>query len=607
MLLLVKKNFYITLFFLSLFVLPLLVIQKAYFLSILFMIYINALMASSWNVLGGYAGQFSVGSSIFFGIGAYTSALLYCNFNISPWLGIIAGVLVSIIICITIGQLLLKLQTHFFALSTIAMLQILFSLSVYFKRLTGGTEGISIPIINGFKNITFSNYAGYVYLALILLIITYLTMKKIEKSKLGFYFIAIRENENMAKAMGVNVQHYKLYSFSIHAIFISIAGSLSLQMSGFVDPTFAFSLNRSLNLALFSIIGGIGTIFGPILGAFIITPINELLRTYYGGTVVGLNYIIYGTIIIVVALLMPKGIIDRIKYKKKSVLNENLINIEEDNSQSKLNIKENFQDNPFSEKIKNISEGNKIKNQALLEINGLTKYFGSLLAVNNIDFKVMKGIVFGIIGPNGAGKSTIFNLINGFYKLDRGEIIFDGQSIVGIPPYEICKKGISRTFQISQPFKELSTFQNIMIGAFNHNNSYKQAFNKTIKLLKFLDLMHKKDVKTGNLDIFSRKKLEMGKALAGDPKLLLLDEVLAGLNASETQSLISFIKKLVSSYGITIIIIEHKMKAIMNISDRILVLDYGKKIYEGTPMEVCTHESVIEAYLGREKVEIQNK
>ncbi len=234
---------------------------------------------------------------------------------------------------------------------------------------------------------------------------------------------------------------------------------------------------------------------------------------------------------------------------------------------------------------------------SLFEIGGLTKSFGGLEAVRNLDLVVGEGEILGMIGPNGAGKTTVFNLITGFLRPSLGHILFKGEDLVGQRPHQICQKGITRTFQVVQPLEKLTALENVMVGAFSRLNSTKAARDEAIQCLEFVGLLQKRDLLAASLTIADRKALELARAVATKPELLLLDEVVAGLNPRETDRVITLIRELRDS-GITLIVVEHVMKAIMSLSDRIVVLSQGEKIAEGAPEEIAHNEEVIRAYLG---------
>lgn len=237
----------------------------------------------------------------------------------------------------------------------------------------------------------------------------------------------------------------------------------------------------------------------------------------------------------------------------------------------------------------------------ILEINNLVKDFGGLRAVDTLSLSIKEGEILGMIGPNGAGKSTAFNCIAGVYAPTKGDVYFAGKKINGVKPWNLCKKGLARTFQIVKPFRTKSVLYNVMVGSFVTTDKTAVAEEKAMNVLKILSFENKKDERAGNLTIAELKRLEIARALATEPKLLLFDEVMAGLRPAEVDEMVQIIKKL-RDQGITIFVIEHIMRAIMALSDRIVVIHFGKKIAEGPPQEVASDENVIKAYLGDEYV-----
>jgi branched-chain amino acid transport system permease protein len=285
------------------------VVDQPYYREIIGLIFLWSAMAGAWNIVGGYAGKFSLGHAAFFGVGAYTSAVLYTRLGVSPWIGILAGMVISVLLALFIGVVTLRLKGKFFALCTIAFGELMQILAVYLRSITGGSEGLSIPFKPGLLTLTFSSKLVWVYIFCGLMLSVYGISRWLERSKLGYELIALREDEDAAEALGVNTLWAKLASISLSAALTSLGGSLFAQYFAWLEPNFCLSLGLSIQFALFAIIGGMGTAIGPILGAALITPLQIFLRAFGGTATSGLSMAVYGLILILVVLFMPKGIV----------------------------------------------------------------------------------------------------------------------------------------------------------------------------------------------------------------------------------------------------------------------------------------------------------
>jgi branched-chain amino acid transport system permease protein len=563
--------------------------QNPFYQDLIIMIFFWATLASAWNLLGGFAGQISLGHAAFFGIGAYTSTILYLTFGVSPWIGMLAGAGIAMTVALIVGYPTFRLTSHFFALATLAFGEVLRLLASYWRELTGGGVGLLIPYQPGFWNFIFKNKVSYAYIILAMLLAILFITFIFKKSRFGYRLVALKEDQGAAESLGVNTQRCKMIALLISVFFTSIAGTFYAQYTAFIEPDIVFTSNLSIQLALVSIIGGIGTVFGPLVGSFFLTPLDIFLRGWLGGVSSGLNFVVYGVILILAVMYFPVGIAGWTKKMIGKFHAKPSRQIPAD----KLTGTQVFKEvKPAQQKIKSTVP--------LMAVDSLSKRFGGLEAVKDLTFTVYEGEILGLIGPNGAGKTTVFNLISGFIPPDKGKISFHGKDITSLKsPHCFCQECIGRTFQLVKPFQNMTVLENVMVGAFTCVNHTDDARKESFRILERIHLSHQAFIQASNLTIADRKRLELGRALATKPKLLLLDEVMAGLNAKETEDIIGIIRA-TSDEGITIIMIEHVMKAVMALSDRIVVINNGIKLVEGLPNEIVKDQRVIDAYLGGE-------
>jgi len=580
---------YIPLLLLLLLGLATILIKNSFYLNILVMIFFYAAASSAWNLVGGYAGQLSLGHAAFFGIGAYTSTLLFVNFGISPWIGLFAGGILAVVFAILISYPCFMLRGPFFALATIAFAEVMRILSLYFQDITRGGVGVVVPFKPAFANFLFRDKAVYALIAYVLLLIVIVISILIERSRFGYYLGALQDDEDAAEATGINTSRYKLLVMMISAFLTAAAGTFFAQYTAFIDPDIVFSLNFSVQFAMLSIIGGMGTVVGPILGSFILTPLDAFLRGWLGGLYAGLGFLVYGSILIVVVIYLPDGIIKWLRERFFPLL-EKLPRGRSSEDVSGAGAR--------PERVTSIVKKGQ-DGPPLFEIKNLSKSFGGLRAVQNVNFAIQPGEILGLIGPNGAGKTTIFNLVFGFLNPDMGSIRFQGQEITQLRPHSVALKGIGRTFQIVRPFGHMTVLENVMVGGLSSQKNVRAARDKALETLDVVGLSRYGNYPASSLPIGNRKRLELARVLATESKLLLLDEVMGGLNPREVGDMIHLLQT-IAQKGVTMLVIEHVMKAIMTLSDRIVVLHYGEVIATGTPQEIGRDPKVIEAYLGEE-------
>jgi branched-chain amino acid transport system permease protein len=578
-----------------LFLLPFAMTAFPFYIHIFIMLCFYAALASAWNIIGGYAGQLSLGHSAFYGIGAYTSAILAMRYGLSPWIGMLAGGALAAVAAAGIGYPCFRLRGPFFTLSTLAFGEVLRIIANYWKSLTEGPDGITVALNFGFWNFVFKSKISYAYISLVLALLIVLVSRSIYKSKFGHYLVALREDEEAAEASGINVSKYKLRAMVVSGFLTGICGVFSAQYALYIEPDNEFSLGFSVLIALIAIFGGAGSVSGPILGAIVLIPIQEVLRAWLGGAYHGLHSFIFGTLLVIIVIFLPRGIVEWAR-KSLEIFPRFLGKPQSEIRALPVSTQNRFLDWSWVTPTANPTES------ILLKTNGLAKRFGGLVAVKNVNFEIKKGEILGLIGPNGAGKSTIFNLISAVYQADQGHIFFKNENIMGIKkPHQIALRGIGRTFQLVKPFTNITVLENIMTGAFARVETSEEARADALQVSEFLGLTDKKDSLARSLTISDRKRLELARALATRPELLLLDEVMSGLTPKEIENFVNILRE-IRKKGVTILVIEHVMSAIMTLSDRIMILHHGEKIAEGPPKEIASNEVVIKAYLGEEYV-----
>ncbi|NLS45295.1 MAG: branched-chain amino acid ABC transporter ATP-binding protein/permease [Firmicutes bacterium] len=610
-----KKAPWIVLFA-ALLVVPLL-ISSPYFQDIVFLVYMQAILSVAWNIAGGFAGVFSIGHSIFFGVSAYTISLMSKHYGIPPLIGVIIGIVLVIAVCQTLGRLLLRLQDMFFTLATSAALLIFYHSTPYFRNITGGWSGVSLGRELGIINLAFDNPVWYSIIGAMVLIAVTLLSIWIKNSKTGYYFMALREDEAAASASGVNVQAYKIRALTISAIITAIASAIATGHIRQVSPDFAFSALRSIEMFLFTIVGGIGTVAGPLIGAFLLTPISEFLRVQFGGRIAGLNQLIFGVVLIIIILRLPEGLVSLAWHRRRAAKHNKYVKAEnakinascenpaykvQDEVLEKVLKESNMEvQNPDDDcRIEVTQPKSPVQEKAdkLLCVAGISKKFGGLQALYDVTFDVYNGEILGIIGPNGAGKSTLFNVINGFIKPDSGTIKFLGSPITGKGPHKVFEAGIGRIFQHLKPLRNMTIVDNVKVGAFGLTSDRFKAGRLAKEALERVGFSpNRYNLLPGQINVLEQKQLELARVLAGDPKLILVDEIMAGLKPEEIDEVVEILRGL-SSQGITLAIIEHRMRAVMKLSNRIMVLHHGRKLCEGTPADVVADDDVVEAYLG---------
>ena len=564
-------------------------VQNTYYQLIMAVVPIWAVMGLSWNILSGYSGYVSFGHAAFFGLGAYFVALAQIKLGLTPWISIPIAGLIGGLAGLLVGVPTFRLRGHYFAL---AMLAYPLAFLYFFEWL--GYQELALPMMRDepLKYMQFEDTRVYAYIALALMLAAMLLSNHIERSRFGLSLMAIKQDEAAAEAAGINTLAWKLKAITLSGMLAGAIGGLYAVVLLIVTPPAVFGMLVSAQALILAMFGGVATLWGPVIGAVALVPLSEFLHARLGDVIPGIQGVVYGLAIVIVILLAPEGVFWKVKdmlrwrEKKSSQSSVQEVSVAQTPQSPASYTQILRQDRPA------------ISDVVVLEARDVSKAFGGLKAVQHVSLKVMQGEVLGIIGPNGAGKTTFFNLLNGFIRPDSGEITLNQQNIVGKLPFQNCIAGVGRTFQVVRPFRRMSIAQNVIVGAYVNAKTDALAEQAAIQAMEQVGLLDQADRLAGELSNKDLRLLELARALAGKPQILLLDETLAGLGASEVEEMIAVIRKL-ASQGMTIAIIEHTMQAMVRLVDRFVVLDHGAVLAEGSPDSITKNHAVIDAYLGK--------
>ena len=570
----------------ALLVLPL-ATQSPFVIHLAIQVCVFAALASAWNIVGGFAGQLSLGHAVYYGIGSYAAGLLVLHFGISPWVGMFAGVGVSALVALVIAYPTLRLRGPFFSLASIAFLEVARLLVNHEEAWTHGAGGLNVPLQIGLKWMIFREKWAYLLVAFCFLMVVLGICHAIRHSRFGYYLIAVREREDAARAIGINPVRVKIAAAVISACLTSLIGSFHGMYLTFIEPSSAFSLELSIQVAMFALIGGLGTVAGPVLGAVVVLPIAELARGWLSAFGNGTHGFVYGVVLVAVVLFFPRGLVGQLGGHVTRLIDK----LPDFGRARRVAVA------PLPATLRDVSS----VGQPILKADNIEKRFGGLKATDKVTLTLHEGEILGVIGPNGAGKTTVFNQLSGFLRPDGGTVtIRDAAGNWTAPrsPEGFARAGVGRTFQIVQPFAGLTVLENLLLGAFMRTKGRDQAEALARSVAELTELTPLLDTEARSLTVGGMKRLEIARALATSPRVLLLDEVLAGLNPSDVARAIVMIRRIRES-GVSVLMIEHLMQATMALSDRIVVIHLGKVLKEGLPAEVANDVDVIQAYLGK--------
>ena len=561
--------------------------QNMFILSMVF-----AIGAVGLNIITGYAGYVSLGQGAFVGLGAYVVGIGVSKIGGSPWVWVPAAGVVAAFAAALLGVVAMRARGHSFVILTIAFLFLLQLLATNWDSLTNGTGGVTLPLPTWSVDY---QYWPFYYALMGLLAVSLVMSWWIRRNKFGMGLIAIREDEDKAATVGVSTPTYKILAFAASAIFVGMAGGVYGYYIAFIDPLGMFNILISVQIILSLLLGGRATLWGPVLGAFLIEWLNETSNNKFGGG--NARLLIFGGLLALVVLFLPRGIIptaahwlERLRSRGKAGLAGERL--------SGVDLHERGAPPPRPEPAESAAP--------LLEVKGLEMRFGGVRAVDGASFSVPAGSITGLIGPNGSGKTTVFNLIGGTMAARAGEVWFDGERIDKKPSWQRAHLGLGRTFQITRLFPEMTVLENVVaplrefhVGILGVSAVSGREAARAEELLDFVGMRKYRDVRAAALSYGQQKLVELAQILMLDPKLIMLDEPAGGINPTLIERIGEMIREL-NARGKTFLIVEHNLPFVLGLCTPILVLARGQTIARGGPDEIQRDPAVLDAYLGED-------
>ena len=563
-----------------------------YFIHIASLIGVFTIVAVGMNILVGMTGLVSLGHAGLFAVGAYTSAMLGTRLDVSFWLSAATAVVVTGAVGSVLALAALRARGIYLAMVTIAFGIIVEQLALDQDEFTGGFMGISSIPYPAIGDFTFSA-PWRLYLITVAAGACLWLASNLQRSRWGRGLLAVRESWVAAESLGVSRYRMETMAFTLSAALAGLGGALFAAQNAYIAPNI-FTFDLSILMLLFVILGGLGTIWGPLIGTAVLLVIPELIA---GFTQVRL--VIYGAVMLACLYFMPQGIAGFFEGRRRERAH-----------------KPHGLPPPDTEALKASISSRRMPDGdgALVEIAGVSKAFGGLVALDDLTMAIRPGAIHSLIGPNGAGKTTLVNVLSGFYRPESGEVRFAGEGVTGWSAHRMASRGVARTFQATRLFPQLSVLANVMVGLHQHMEyglaralvatprtraEERRAEAEALAALAIVGYSGDPLAEAGSLAFGHQRLVEIARALVTRPALLLLDEPAAGLSTGEIGALDKLIVR-IRDLGVTVLLIEHHMNLVMEISDRVTVLDHGSKIAEGPPDVVRADPRVVEAYLGHE-------
>jgi ABC-type branched-subunit amino acid transport system ATPase component/ABC-type branched-subunit amino acid transport system permease subunit len=570
-----------------------LVSNDLYYQAMLILTFLLAIGATGWNIMGGYAGYISLGNSAFIGLGAYATGILAAKDNVSPFLGCLAGGLVAALAAAVLSLVTRRTRGMYFIIVTFAALQLLGIIATIWSSLTGGSQGLALPIPTW--PLAYQNWPFY-YPLLALLVLAVAASAWVRRSKLGLGLFAIQDDEGKAAGLGLATNAYKLIAFVLGGTFLGVAGGIYAYYVTFLNVSAVFDIVTSVLIVLSALLGGRGTLWGPVLGAFIIEPLANLTSTSLGGANAGaIRLLLFGGLLGLVVLFLPRGLIPTVSGWKNQRQRQG-----QDQQQGDPERLRPAHHAPVTPEAGHA----RAMTGAVLAVRGLARSFGGLRAVDDVHLDLAPASVTGLLGPNGSGKTTLFNLIDGTVRPSSGRLTLAGRRIDRASRQARAHAGLARTYQLPRLFPSLTVLENVVLA--EPRLSLSRLFlprvtaaerARAMAVLADLGLAQYAGISPAALSYGQRKLIELAQVLWLAPALVLLDEPAAGISPALSQRLAGLIRQL-RAEGAGILLVEHDIAFLASLSDRVYVMANGKIIASGTVAEVSADQAVVDAYLG---------
>lgn len=575
------------------------VTPNTYLHNMLILTFVLAILASGWNLMAD-TGYVSLGHSAFIGVGAYTGGVLAARWEVSPFLVAPLGGVAAALVALLLGLVTRRTRGAAFVIVTFAMLELLGLVARNWTSVTNGSKGFLMPLPTW--DVRFQNWPFY-YVLLALLLLSIAMSAAIKRSKLGLGLVAIRDDEDKAAGIGIVTPLYKSIAFMASAVLIGTAGTVYGYYVSFLDTSSMFDIVLSMELVLAALLGGRGTVWGPVLGAFILQPLSEVTNSTLGGANAGaIRLLLFGGLLVAVTLLLPAGILPTVAARLRARRSRGT------QTPTGARLADSSEmPGPDSSRPRVVDDDGR-EPADLLRVADVHRRFGGVTALAGATLAVPTGSITALIGPNGSGKTTLFNVLDGTYPPSSGRVFLGGRDITGLGRTQRAFAGIGRTYQLPRLFDNLTVLENVAAASrtFRLSTLVRSAVSGTeaaraTELLTFVGMGAYLTVTATELSYGQRKLVELAQVLMLDPAVILLDEPAAGINPTLIRRLAAMVRALNES-GRTFLIVEHDMQFVLSLCDPVVVLARGTVLASGAPAEISRDPAVQEAYLGDDVV-----